>query len=329
MRKARIIGELSVFIILVLILKLICLNSNPPISDVNSNSPQFSAAKSINTEPIPSPYEIMLRRDLLALMMAYPENIKGVEKGNDGLIYIVMQSGEKTVYDDMKSKSYEEKLANADIQDMMEQVYPLNDISTIMEDNFDPGRIRNYALLNEVYGDTKIKVEKNLTSVSLGSKNCSFNKNNNAASSLKAAFLELSNLVNSNPGIYSFIYPVNGTYNYRVIAGTSQLSPHSFGIAIDLKSNSCDYWRWATKEQGQKRLSSYPKELVRAFENNYFIWGGKWAHFDILHFEYRPELIIKSKYYVDLSKITDSWYYGYPDTELTKNYISIIDCALG
>jgi len=150
----------------------------------------------------------------------------------------------------------------------------------------------------------------------------------NAASSLKAAFNQLSDPVNSNPDICNFIYPVNGTYNYRVIAGTNQLSPHSFGIAVDLKSNKFDYWRWASKEQGQSRLDSYPKELIRVFENNYFIWGGKWAHFDILHFEYRPELIIKSKYYINSNSKIDPWYSGYPDTSSTQNYVKMIERAL-
>ena len=319
MKKFKLIATLYIFIILVLTAIII----------YEKSSARHIAAKSVYAE---SPtkelsYEITVKRDLLALMMAYPEHIKGLEKKKDNTIYVIMQSGNKIVYDDMKLKNYEEKLADADLQDMMEQVYPLSDISTIMEANFDPGRIRVYDFLHEVYGSTQGEIEKNLTNVSLGSKNFPFNKNNDSAFALKAAFQELSDLVHSNPDIYSFVYPVNGTYNYRVIAGTNQLSPHSFGIAIDLKSNKCDYWRWATKKQGQNRLDSYPRELVRVFENNYFIWGGKWAHFDFLHFEYRPELIIKSKYYIDPNNMIDPWYYGYPDTGLTQNYISMIERA--
>ncbi|NUM57423.1 MAG: M15 family metallopeptidase, partial [Bdellovibrionaceae bacterium] len=26
------------------------------------------------------------------------------------------------------------------------------------------------------------------------------------------------------------------------------------------------------------------------FESEGFIWGGKWNHYDTMHFEYRPEL---------------------------------------
>jgi HSP20 family protein len=34
-----------------------------------------------------------------------------------------------------------------------------------------------------------------------------------------------------------------------------------------------------------------PQEIVSIFERQGFIWGGKWNHFDTMHFEYRPELL--------------------------------------
>jgi len=30
---------------------------------------------------------------------------------------------------------------------------------------------------------------------------------------------------------------------------------------------------------------------VAVFERHGFIWGGKWFHYDTMHFEYRPELL--------------------------------------
>ena len=30
---------------------------------------------------------------------------------------------------------------------------------------------------------------------------------------------------------------------------------------------------------------------VDAFEAEGFIWGGRWLHYDTMHFEYRPELL--------------------------------------
>ena len=64
-----------------------------------------------------------------------------------------------------------------------------------------------------------------------------------------------------------------------------------------MKVNTNDYWQWATQEKGQKRLESYPYEIAEKFESYGFIWGGKWNHFDIMHYEYRPEIIFKAKYF--------------------------------
>ncbi|NLD47595.1 MAG: M15 family metallopeptidase [Clostridiaceae bacterium] len=271
-----------------------------------------------------------MRRDMLCLMMAYPDFIKGVYKDAGGIGYIVMNSGQKIAYDDLKNKSYDKKLESADLEDMLHQIYPLNDIDGLMEQDYDPGRIRQYILLNEVYGKSEQQVNKNLENVRAGNKNLSFNKNNKASEQLREVFSEISVLVDNNKSIYAFVFPVNGTFNYRVIAGTSQLSPHSFGIAIDLRSDKRDYWRWATREQGQERISQYPREVVRIFEKHNFIWGGKWGHFDILHFEYRPELIIKAKYYVEDYEMLQPWYYGFPSDEAeVREFIDIIENGLG
>jgi len=34
-----------------------------------------------------------------------------------------------------------------------------------------------------------------------------------------------------------------------------------------------------------------PQQIVDIFERHGFIWGGKWYHYDTMHFEYRPELL--------------------------------------
>ena len=34
-----------------------------------------------------------------------------------------------------------------------------------------------------------------------------------------------------------------------------------------------------------------PHKIVEIFERHGFIWGGKWYHYDTMHFEYRPELL--------------------------------------
>ncbi|MFL0269903.1 M15 family metallopeptidase [Candidatus Clostridium radicumherbarum] len=270
---------------------------------------------------------IVIKQDLLCLTLAYPEYITGFEVKENGIIYINMKSGKKILYDDKKTKSIEEKINNADLQDTLEQLYPLDFPTGLMEKNYDPGRFRNYELLKEVYGSTKSSVEANLKKANIGYAFLQFNGNNNAAKELSAAVREAQSLGKDN--IRRALYPTCGTFNYRNIAGTNRLSPHAFGIAIDLASSKYDYWKWASIKEGEKRLLTYPKELVSIFENHNFIWGGKWNHFDILHFEYRPEVILKARYFSKNIGDNDVWYKGIPlDNLRIKEVIENINKVL-
>jgi len=93
-----------------------------------------------------------------------------------------------------------------------------------------------------------------------------------------------------------------GTWCWRTIAGTGNLSPHSYGIAIDIydrRSPRISYWRFVSPDPqkasrwpelvSHERIWQPPQELVYCFEKHGFVWGGKWYHFDPMHFEYRPE----------------------------------------
>lgn len=268
-------------------------------------------------------YNTNMKRDILILMMSYPDYIADVSKDHDGSVYIIMKSGKKILYDDKIEKSFQQKLADPDLQDTMDQIYPLNSVSNLMDKNLDPGRFRNYELLKEVYGLSRKQVEKNLVSVNAGG-NFQFNRNNKASESLEKAMNELRVLAGQNRKIASCIYPCSGTYNYRIIAGTNRLSPHSFGNAIDLARDKRDYWKWAAEEQGRQRLQSYPKEIPEVFEKYNFIWGGKWNHFDILHYEYRPEIILKSRYFGNCNN-TKFWYEGVPLDNNVREYIKRIE----
>jgi hypothetical protein len=86
-------------------------------------------------------------------------------------------------------------------------------------------------------------------------------------------------------------YPIAGTYNCRAVADTGQPSPHSYGIAIDLNTAVSDYWFWRPHNGPIAYRNRMPQEIVAIFEKHGFIWGGKWYHFDTMHFEYRPELL--------------------------------------
>jgi hypothetical protein len=87
----------------------------------------------------------------------------------------------------------------------------------------------------------------------------------------------------------------------RNVRGTNNMSYHSYGLAIDIIPESYNekhvYWRWSSVFQenweyipAEQRWQP-PQELIDAFEDNGFVWGGKWYYFDNVHFEYRPEIL--------------------------------------
>lgn len=94
-------------------------------------------------------------------------------------------------------------------------------------------------------------------------------------------------------------------HNWRRIDGTSSLSLHSYGIAIDILprnySRAQVYWRWARQlglpwynlPYNQRFMP--PESFVDEFERAGFVWGGKWRMFDTIHFEYRPEIFELNK----------------------------------
>lgn len=268
------------------------------------------------------------KRDLLVLMMAYNDEIKDIEVSEDNYIYLVLNNNNKIIYDDKKEKNKNTKISNADLQDTLEVIYPLDSINSVLE-GIDPGRGRAYTFLNSIYGSNQNEIEKNLAFFSTYCGNIMFNKKAKAGEALKKALNEAKELADKDNRVNNYIFPINGSYNYRVIQDTGRLSPHAYGIAIDLNRNDSDYWKWVDKSKGSKRIEEYPKELVKVFEDNGFIWGGKWEHFDILHFEYRPEIILKSKFFGDTSELNNNnWYEGVPLNNETEKIIEIINSKL-
>jgi hypothetical protein len=91
-----------------------------------------------------------------------------------------------------------------------------------------------------------------------------------------------------------------GSYNWREIRGTQRRSYHSWGLAVDMQpkrlGNKAIYWQWERERDKNwmlvplERRWQPPETVIRIFESEGFAWGGKWALYDNMHFEYRPEL---------------------------------------
>jgi hypothetical protein len=112
---------------------------------------------------------------------------------------------------------------------------------------------------------------------------------NDAAGHLEAVVRDLEKLPKE---MTRYLVPHTGAYNCRTIAGTDRRSVHAYGAAIDINTKYSDYWLWAKPVDGViPYRNRIPIEVVEAFERHGFIWGGKWYHYDTMHFEYRPELL--------------------------------------
>jgi hypothetical protein len=241
------------------------------------------------------PEKAALSADLAALTASYPGFCLGLEVRPDRKLYLIMKNRAKILYDDGLVKSFDDKLKRPDLKDMLAQLYRPGRSQEPFRLDYDPGRFRVDAWFTAVYGASASEVKGNLVPVPFCGATVWFNGKNGAATALAAVGRDLAALVAKRPQLRQYLFPLGGTFLWRDIAGTSRLSPHSWGIAIDLNPRHGAYWR-GRKAGGSEVVAmrnNYPQEIVELFEKHGFIWGGKWSHFDLMHFEYRPELLRK------------------------------------
>ncbi|MFC2117565.1 M15 family metallopeptidase [Bacteroidota bacterium] len=127
--------------------------------------------------------------------------------------------------------------------------------------------------------------------------------NNAIIDQLSKVEAEILKSAETKPEIMKFIDDCKAIFAFmpRNIKGTNSKSFHAFGLALDLIPESYNnkdvVWSWTKVFNKnwhlvpmEKRWSP-PKEVIQAFENHGFIWGGNWLRYDNIHFEYRPEIL--------------------------------------
>ncbi len=224
-----------------------------------------------------------------ALLKAYPDFIKRYE--NDSLF---LSDGTRMAYDDGREKSFEQKLDDADPEDMFAFVY---DQSAKEPDYLqDAGRSRCEALFKMMYGNSETAVRQKLIRVEWFGEGVLFTPVNGAADSLRAVAADIAkspDFAKLRPYLKS-----SGSFYWRKVRGANRQSAHSYGMTIDVGVALSDYWLW--KNPGKKETDKIlyanrmPKALVDIFERHGFIWGGRWYHYDTMHFEFRPEILMYS-----------------------------------
>ncbi|MEO6979006.1 MAG: M15 family metallopeptidase, partial [Mucilaginibacter sp.] len=207
-----------------------------------------------------------------------------------------LKDGTKLLWDDgIKNKSAKLLLDKPDIEDMFSQKYSvgIQKISTAV--NSDPGRVRNETFFMKMYGASEKEVRKNLTEITWCPKLVNQKITVTKINGIDKKLMQISAELDAHPELKKYLANIGGTFTWRNIAGTHRHSMHSFGMTIDINTAYSDYWQWACKCTNESVEVSYknriPQAIVDIFERHGFIWGGKWYHFDTMHFEYRPELI--------------------------------------
>jgi hypothetical protein len=230
-----------------------------------------------------------LRTALDGLVAAYPDALAG----HDGKVLRWRDGTVMPVSDGAETKPFEELLRHASVADEFRIPYPRGALAKPPAVDADPGRFRSTAFFTKMYGDCqKGEVSPRLVSLTwlpnTWGKAIRITSLNGVDAQLRAVSAEIDALPDK---IKRAAYPIAGTYNCRAIADTGEPSPHSYGIAIDLNTAMADYWYWRPHEGAIVYRNRMPEEIVAIFEKHGFIWGGKWYHFDTMHFEFRPELL--------------------------------------
>jgi hypothetical protein len=221
------------------------------------------------------------------LLQAYPEHLAAAEPQA-----LLWRDGSRMPYDESGSMApAAAPLDQASLRDQMAEAYPKGDAGLPPAPMADPGRARCPAFFCKMYGGSAREVEGHLVPVHWlphhGGRILRVTRVNGVDRHVEAISRELEALP---PALRRFVDHPAGAYLWRPIAGTRRPRAPAFGIALDINVQGSDYWRWAGPRPGYR--NRIPLEIVRIFERHGFIWGGKWSHFDTMHFEYRPELLV-------------------------------------
>lgn len=282
MKKAKNVARFYALLSLAILSAWACRQSSTPARAQPSNATAQTA---------PPMAQATTNKGLECLVKAYPDWLKAAEDNT-----LVWRDGTRMTYDDGQTKpDWETTLNRASLADQMRQCYApgRNFVQPIPQD-YDPGRARYEPFFFKMYGASAAEVQKKLVPVIWLPRHLNqklmVSSVNGIAEKLQAVSNELDKLPDEfmpyfqNPG---------GTFNWRYIAGTTRQSTHSFGATIDINVKLSDYWRNDKPDANGKYLyrNKIPLEIVEIFERHGFIWGGKWYHYDTMHFEYRPELL--------------------------------------
>lgn len=203
---------------------------------------------------------------------------------------LALPDGTLRAWDDGRVKTFDEALAAPDLQDTLSIPYVAGPIAPVPTVDHDPGRIRDDVLLAATFGGSAEAVEAALVPVTFVGQ--AVRVHPRAAEPLTRVSTRLEAAIATDPRLAPYVTgALGGTFAWRPIVNTTRRSAHSYGIAIDIVTAHSNYWEWSKTADGVVVWANrIPQAVVDAFEAEHFAWGGRWYHYDTMHFEYRPEL---------------------------------------
>lgn len=229
---------------------------------------------------------------MACFVAAYPGVVCGGEPNA-----LVLCNGTRIPWEDgLDDKPFEQVLDAPDLEDTVAMRYRPGRTFAVPPVNFEPGRIRNVAFFSALYGADRKAVEATTVPVAWmpksGGKTVRVTQVNGVAAALQRVSDDLERELPRE--LKDLVAKTAGVFVWREVRGTKRRSPHSFAIAIDVGVAWSDYWDWnkPDKNGAYRWKNRFPLEVVDIFERHGFVWGGKWYHFDTMHFEYRPELLV-------------------------------------
>ncbi len=278
-------GVRRVATLVALVLTNACARTPPPGQDAAPHSPTLSPAPAPapdSSSPAPTPPSPTPPAGLACLARHYV----GTPQHDAAGWALVLPDGARLPWDDGRTKTFEQTLDAPDLQDVFSIPYRTGAIVPITTPDDDPGRVRADALFKATYGASEAEVRKQLVPWKFRGKSLVVHRR--ALAAFEKVGARLDALLAKDPSLAPFFDGMGGTFNWRVIAGTTRASSHSYGVSLDLNPARSHYWRNEPKGGWKNGI---PQSIVDAFEAEGFVWGGRWFHYDTMHFEWRPELL--------------------------------------
>lgn len=261
--------------------------------------------------PAPAPAETpRAERDLRirAFTQAYEALIDSIEHLDDDVVFVM---GDARIHFQDGRLIDEERLDEAERCDPIFYSYPLKPLRTPRPLTDDRPKYCTH-VAEALWGRTESDIRQHGSSTRFLGRRMFLN--DFVVEPLADVEAELLERAESDAELAAWIDAIDITYTFidRGIAGSATRSQHAWGLAVDLVPNTYEgkqvYWRWsrAWNRSGWADTPlterwSPPAAVIATFEQHGFIWGGKWSHFDNIHFEYRPEIVLYNR----LEAITD------------------------